>query len=1003
MTRTQRLCGWDSCVSPNLISVVQRRLARQRYSPLLIALSFVGFTASLFAQTTLTPGIVAFGSQPDGVASAAQTATFKNTGTIPLAIHSIAITGANGADFIPGGNCPITPSTLGAGQSCSITVAFSPSKAGAEWAVLTVTPSAGGAKSVILTGTGVAPLTLSPATLYLGAIVVGATSAARTVTLTNHTNVAYQLTIQPPAGFAVANNNCGTSIGAGATCTVSVTFSPKALGLTSGTLTFSDGAKNSPQTVSLNGTGTAAVTLSVSNLGFGTQSVGTTSATRTVFLTNHLTSGSLASTVAVSGDFAIASNTCGTVAAGSTCAVGITFTPTQVGSRTGTLTITNNAFGSPETASLTGTGNSFGLTSIAVTPANASIALGNTQQFIATGTFAGTFAGPAHTANLTASVTWSSSATGVATISNSAGNQGLATSVGAGTSTVTARLGTISGSTGLTVTSGRTLTSVTVTPANPSMVVASSQQFAATGTYSDGSTQNLTTSATWSSSNSAVAAVSNTAGTQGVVTADSIGTATIKAVFGGFTGSTLVTVTGGFVLTGTVTDPRENHTATLLNNGMVLIVGGADATGTTATAELYNPATGTFTATGSLNTARVYHTATLLNNGMVLIAGGYNYAAGGDLASAELYDPVAGTFTVATGSLTTAREYHTATLLGNGLVLIAGGYSDSVGFVPTAELYNPATGMFTVATGTLNTPRYAHSATLLNNGTVLIAAGESAIGFEASAELYVPTAETFSPTGSLSMARDGHTATLLNNGTVLIAGGQNPTNAALADAELYNPTAGTFAPTTGDLNNARYYHTATLLNNGTVLIAGGTNGLSIAVAELYDPIAGTFTNTASLNTARSEHTATLLSNGTVLIAGGYTYPTDILASAAELYEPGSLTPPSLVSIAVTPGTSTLASGSAQQFIATGTFSDNSTQQLASVTWSSSNTAVAQVSNDASNSGSAYGVAAGTVTITATAGSVKGSATLNVSAPAASLVLPRQPEQRARMSHSDAGE
>ena len=253
------------------------------------------------------------------------------------------------------------------------------------------------------------------------------------------------------------------------------------------------------------------------------------------------------------------------------------------------------------------------------------------------------------------------------------------------------------------------------------------------------------------------------------------------------------------------------------------------------------------------------------------------------------------------------------------------------------------------------------------------------------------------------MARDGHTATLLNNGTVLIAGGQNPTNAALADAELYNPTAGTFAPTTGDLNNARYYHTATLLNNGTVLIAGGTNGLSIAVAELYDPIAGTFTNTASLNTARSEHTATLLSNGTVLIAGGYTYPTDILASAAELYEPGSLTPPSLVSIAVTPGTSTLASGSAQQFIATGTFSDNSTQQLASVTWSSSNTAVAQVSNDASNSGSAYGVAAGTVTITATAGSVKGSATLNVSAPAASLVLPRQPEQRARMSHSDAGE
>ena len=548
VTRTQRLCGWDSCVSPNLISVVQRRLARQRYSPLLIALSFVGFTASLFAQTTLTPGIVAFGSQPDGVASAAQTATFKNTGTIPLAIHSIAITGANGADFIPGGNCPITPSTLGAGQSCSITVAFSPSKAGAEWAVLTVTPSAGGAKSVILTGTGVAPLTLSPATLYLGAIVVGATSAARTVTLTNHTNVAYQLTIQPPAGFAVANNNCGTSIGAGATCTVSVTFSPKALGLTSGTLTFSDGAKNSPQTVSLNGTGTAAVTLSVGAIwGLGRGPMGTTSATRTVFLTNHLTSGSLASTVAVSGDFAIASNTCGTVAAGSTCAVGITFTPTQVGSRTGTLKNTNNPFGSPETASLTGTGNSFGLTSIAVTPAECLNCPWEYATVYRDGHFRGTFAGPAHTANLTASVTWSSSATGVATISNSAGNQGLATSVGAGTSTVTARLGTIRGSTGLTVTSGRTLTSVTVTPANPSMVVASSQQFAATGTYSDGSTQNLTTSATWSSSNSAVAALAIRPARRVWSRLTVSGQRPLRAVFGGFTGSTfLVTVTGGF-------------------------------------------------------------------------------------------------------------------------------------------------------------------------------------------------------------------------------------------------------------------------------------------------------------------------------------------------------------------------------------------------------------------------------------------------------------------------
>ena len=92
-------------------------------------------------------------------------------------------------------------------------------------------------------------------------------------------------------------------------------------------------------------------------------------------------------------------------------------------------------------------------------------------------------------------------------------------------------------------------------------------------------------------------------------------------------------------------------------------------------------ATGTFTPTGSLNTARVVHTATLLNNGMVLIAGGYS---GDFLTSAELYDPVAGTFTP-TGSLNTARYYHTATLLNNGMVLIAGGYSGD--FLASAELF----------------------------------------------------------------------------------------------------------------------------------------------------------------------------------------------------------------------------------------------------------------------------------------------------------------------------
>jgi hypothetical protein len=449
-----------------------------------------------------------------------------------------------------------------------------------------------------------------------------------------------------------------------------------------------------------------------------------------------------------------------------------------------------------------------------------------------------------------------------------------------------------------------------------------------------------------------------------LATTTGVGITTIEATAGPANGSTLLTVAPlDFSLTGSLKTARTYHTATLLNNGLVLVAGGyAGGVNNLPSAELYNPSTGTFTPTGSLNNERYQHTATLLNNGLVLIAGGYH---SGALASAELYDPATGTFSYI-GNLNIARYEHTATLLSNGMVLIAGGDATCCvsGYQATAELYNPATGTFTL-TGNMTTQRVNHTATLLNNGMVLMAGGQNSSGIRTSAELYNPATGTFTLTGSLTTARFSQTATLLNNGLALLAGGEG-SSALLASAELYNPTSGTFT-LTGSLNTARGRQTATLLNNGTVLMAGGiydTNGDATNSAELYNPAAGTFSLTGSLNTARDVHTATLLNDGMVLVAGGYN---GAYLASAELFEPATLTPPNLVSISLNPSSPTLPLDTAQRFTATGTFGDSSTQQLASVTWSSSNTAVVSITGDASNLGAAYAFAAGPVTVSACTG------------------------------------
>ena len=156
--------------------------------------------------------------------------------------------------------------------------------------------------------------------------------------------------------------------------------------------------------------------------------------------------------------------------------------------------------------------------------------------------------------------------------------------------------------------------------------------------------------------------------------------------------------------------------------------------------------------------------------------------------------------------------------------------------------------------------------------------------------LYDPATGTFSSTGSLATAREEHKDTLLPNGKVLIAGGYDQPlgGDSLASAELYNPVTGTFTPT-GSMAVARYEHTSTLLPNGKVLITGGAIGgagseVALSSSELYDSDTGTFGTTDSMGTPRYTHTATLLANGRVLVTGGHDAGNAIL-STAELFIP----------------------------------------------------------------------------------------------------------------------
>lgn len=413
---------------------------------------------------------------------------------------------------------------------------------------------------------------------------------------------------------------------------------------------------------------------------------------------------------------------------------------------------------------------------------------------------------------------------------------------------------------------------------------------------------------------------------------------------------------------------EANHTATLLGDGTILVAGGnsqAIAPGAPAltAASLYQPTQNGWFSLPSMATDRAYHGAALLQNlTSVLVAGGYSGttailsfnlgpqcglqgplgqtgpSTGFGTKAAELFDENMFSWTPA-ASMNSARAEFTLVRLPNGQILApAGDWS-----AQTAEIYDPPSNTWSY-TASMNGGRVGAATTLLPDGRVFVAggnfgyniAGILAINCPADAEVYDPNANTWSGTGGLSWNPYHATASIVDvaDGSyrVLVAGGFNGNDGNLgivATAVLWNPSTNNFS-TAASMHSARAFHTATHLPNGQILVTGGVDntGTPLNSAEIYDPLADTWTVVQNMGAARSGHTATLefdTSHTKVVVAGGMTPgnpgPPLAFLSSAEIFQPTPI--PSNISVSATqtlPGTLSQSScqGGLQAFVGSAT-------------------------------------------------------------------------------------
>ena len=360
-------------------------------SPLTATLSGTGVLPVVFA-----PASLAFAAQYEGTTSPARTVFLYNYELSPLNISSITIGGANSSDFGVTTSCPTVPSPVPASSHCSLFVTFSPTGSGTRTATLSVADDASTSpQTVALTGSGNAPVTVTPASITNFSAPVGTTSAYQTITIKNSnvSNAVHVSSLQLSGDFQLTSNSCGAAppytLAAGASCHVTVSFAPTIGGTRGGQLQVYDDAVTSPQVVNLSGTGTSPLTISPASLTFSAQKVGTLSPPKNITLTNHEVQAETF-TLTPAGNFTATSNCAsGIIAANSTCIVSVVFAPSAnatLGALTGSLSIADSAaIGSPLIAALTGSASATNPAAAVAVVAPGAGAAGSTVNVVITG------------------------------------------------------------------------------------------------------------------------------------------------------------------------------------------------------------------------------------------------------------------------------------------------------------------------------------------------------------------------------------------------------------------------------------------------------------------------------------------------------------------------------------------------------------------------------------------------------------------------------------------